>query len=110
MNVQDYPIDDQFVIEDLDTLKILTHPQRIEIIHTLRKPKTVKQIAEEIEADPTKLYYHIRQMEKIGAIKVVDTNIVSGIVEKKYLVSAKEFRVEGQLQWGIRWNVWWNDH
>ena len=93
----DYPIEDKFIIKDLDTLKKLTHPQRIEILHSLTQPKTVKDIAEAIEADPTKLYYHIRQMEQIGVIQVVETNIVSGIVEKTYGVTAKEYTVDKSL-------------
>lgn len=92
-----YEIADVFTISDLDTLKKLTHPQRVEILHALQQPKTVKSIAAEIEADPTKLYYHIRQMEQIGAIQVVETNIVSGIVEKKYLVTAYSYQVEENL-------------
>lgn len=92
-----YEIVETFSIEDLETLKILTHPQRIEILHTLQQPKTVKSIAAAIEADPTKLYYHIKKMEKIGAIQVVETNIVSGIVEKKYLVTAHNYQVDENL-------------
>ncbi|MEM8860080.1 MAG: helix-turn-helix domain-containing protein [Chloroflexota bacterium] len=93
----DYPIADKFIIKDLETLKKLTHPQRIEILQNLGHPKTVKDIALAIDADPTKLYYHIRQMEQIEVIKVVETNIVSGIVEKTYGVTAKEYTVDKSL-------------
>ncbi len=92
-----YEIADEFTISDLDTLKKLTHPQRVDILHTLQTPKTVKEIAAEIDADPTKLYYHIRQMEQIKAIQVVETNIVSGIVEKKYLITAHSYQVREDL-------------
>ena len=91
---ENYNLADQFKIADLETLKIISHPQRIEILTTLRDPKTVKEIAEEIDADPTKLYYHIRLMEKAKLIQVVETNLVSGIVEKKYLVVAKAYVVD----------------
>ena len=92
-----YNIAEAFEIKDLDTLKKLTHPQRIDILQSLTTPQTVKEVAAKIDADPTKLYYHIRQMEKVGVIQVVETNIVSGIVEKKYLVTAKEYRVDKDL-------------
>lgn len=92
-----HDIAETFIIEELDTLKKLTHPQRIEILHSLAEPRTVKEIAEEIDADPTKLYYHIRQLEQIKAIRVVETNIVSGIVEKKYYVTAKNYTVKDSL-------------
>ncbi|MFT5194591.1 MAG: DNA-binding transcriptional ArsR family regulator [Cellvibrionaceae bacterium] len=95
--IEKYNIDENFVIKDLDTLKKMTHPQRIEILQSLHSPKTVKEIAEEIQADPTKLYYHIRQMEQSGLIKVVETNMVSGIVEKTYFVTAKNYTVDKNL-------------
>lgn len=95
--ITDYHIKEKFIIKDLDTLKKLSHPQRIEILQSLAQPKTVKDIAEAIKADPTKLYYHIRQMEQIGVIQVVETNIVSGIVEKTYGVTAKEYTVDKTL-------------
>lgn len=92
-----YDIAETFIIEDLGTLKKLTHPQRIEILHSLDQPRTVKAIAEDIDADPTKLYYHIRQLEQIKAIQVVETNIVSGIVEKMYYITAKNYTVKDNL-------------
>jgi len=95
--IEKYNVQENFIIKDLDTLKKMTHPQRIEILQTLQSPRTVKEIAEEIGADHTKLYYHIRQMEQAKVIQVVETNIVSGIVEKKYFVTAKNYTVDKNL-------------
>jgi hypothetical protein len=50
-----------------------------------------------LDTDPTKLYYHVRQLEKHGLIRVVETNIVSGIIEKTYQVVARRFRIEEGL-------------
>ena len=84
---------EEFIIADVETLKVLAHPQRLEILRSLERPHTVKQVAEKIDADPTKLYYHIRMMEKTGVIYVTETNVVSGIIEKTYQVVAKTFTV-----------------
>lgn len=102
---KDYPVQEIFEISDLKTLKIITHPQRIEIIQALSDPKTVKEIAAEIGADPTKLYYHMRQLEGADLIQVVETKVVSGILEKTYLVSAKSYKVDEGLFTGANEQV-----
>ncbi len=86
-----------FVIEDVETLKALAHPQRLEIMRHLKESRTVKEVAERLDADPTKLYYHVRQLENAGLIEVTETNIISGIIEKQYRAIAKSFRVLDKL-------------
>ena len=45
----------------------------------------------------TKLYYHVNQMEKHRLIRVVATNIVSGIIEKQYQIVARKYHVDENL-------------
>jgi len=90
------PAADQ-VISDLETLKVLADPLRLSIIELLTKPSTVKRVANKIGKPPTKLYYHFNLLEKHGLIKMVDTRIVSGIVEKHYQTAAYSFRVNRDL-------------
>lgn len=88
---------EEFTVSDLETLKVLADPLRLSIIECLKKPSTVKKIAEKIDKPPTKLYYHFNLLEKHGLIQMVDTRIVSGIVEKHYQASAKVYRTEPGL-------------
>jgi DNA-binding transcriptional ArsR family regulator len=90
-------IDAEFIIRDLDTLKSITHPLRLQLLKTIKEPRTVKEISAVLEIPPTKLYYHINQLEKFGIIRVVDTNIVSGIIEKTYQVTARSYKVDENL-------------
>lgn len=94
---EEYTIGDEYIIKNLDTLKIIADPTRLEVMRTLKKPRTVKEVSEILETDPTKLYYHVRQLEKHDLIRVVETNIVSGIIEKTYQVVAHRFRVDDSL-------------
>lgn len=87
----------EFVISDLETLKVLADPLRLSIIENLENPSTVKDVAEKIQRPPTKLYYHFNLLEKHGLIQTVETRIVSGIVEKHYQASARRYRVS----WGL---------
>jgi DNA-binding transcriptional ArsR family regulator len=91
-------VDSSFVIGDLDTLKVISDPLRGQILEALVfEPMTVKQVAEKLGVAPTKLYYHIRVMEKHGLIKVVETRVVSGIIEKQYRATAPRLKVEPSL-------------
>lgn len=86
-----------FVVEDLDTLKVLADPLRLKILELVETPRTVKQVAASLDLPPTKLYYHINQLEKHGLIVVVETRIVSGIIEKHYQVAAHRIEVAEYL-------------
>ncbi|MFW5691301.1 MAG: ArsR/SmtB family transcription factor [Chloroflexota bacterium] len=88
---------EEFIIQDLETLKVLADPLRISILESLQQPGTVKEVAEMIDRPPTKLYYHFNLLEKHHLIRMVDTRIVSGIVEKHYQVAARRYR----LAWGL---------
>lgn len=90
--------DEEFIIHDLETLKVLADSLRMQILDLLReKPLTVKQMAGDLDITATKLYYHINLMEKHGLIRVIDTRIVSGILEKRYQASARTYRLDQRL-------------
>ncbi|GJM40296.1 MAG: hypothetical protein DHS20C20_05780 [Ardenticatenaceae bacterium] len=87
----------EFLVDDLETLKVIAHNKRLDILQTLKKPKTVKEIAKLLQLPATKLYYHVNLMEKHALIQVVETNIVSGILEKKYQIVAHHYRIDNSL-------------
>lgn len=88
---------EELVITDLEQLKVVADPLRLRIMELMSAPCTVKQVAAELDIPPTKLYYHINLLEKHGLIVVVDTRIVSGIIEKQYQMAAKSVRVDNNL-------------
>jgi DNA-binding transcriptional ArsR family regulator len=91
-------LEEEFIIRDLETLKVVADSLRMQILDLLReKPLTVKQLAADLDITPTKLYYHINLMEKHGLIRVVDTRLVSGILEKRYQAAARFYRFDHHL-------------
>jgi DNA-binding transcriptional ArsR family regulator len=86
-----------FLVDDLETLKVLADPLRLRLRELMEKPTTVKRVAEKLDMLPTKLYYHINLLEKHGLIVLVDTRVVSGIIEKHYQIAAKSVRVAKHL-------------
>jgi DNA-binding transcriptional ArsR family regulator len=87
----------ELTITDLDRLRVIADPLRLRILETLIEPRTVKQVAAALGLAPTKLYYHINLLERHGLIVVVDTRLVSGILEKRYQAAARGFRVDHDL-------------
>jgi len=91
-------IDDIFVITDLETLKAVSTPFRQKLMQLMaEEARTVKEMARELDMPPSRLYYHVNQLEKHGIIRVVDTRLVSGILEKRYRLAARRFRVDRKL-------------
>jgi len=88
----------KFRITTLETLKVFSDPLRQQIIEALLDgSKTVKQVAAELDLAATKLYYHVNLLEEHGLIRVTDTRIVSGIIEKHYQSAALSFEINRPL-------------
>lgn len=86
------------VIEDLATLRLLSDPLRLRLIEELGDhPTTVKVLAKTLGMKPNRLYYHVNLLEEHGLVKVTDTRLVSGIVERTYGLVAKHFAVSDDL-------------
>lgn len=93
-----YPkLREEIIISDPETLKVIGDPLRLQIMKSFKNPRTVKDVSEILGIAQTKLYYHVNMLEKHNLIEVVDTNIVSGIIEKKYRVTAARFGVDDTL-------------
>ncbi len=97
-NQRPYKPETEFIVNDLETLRVLADPLRLQIVELITQaPRTVKQVAAVLNMPPTKLYYHIKQLEEHALIRVVDTRIVSGIIEKQYQATANHYRVNREL-------------
>jgi len=87
-----------FHVSDLETLRAISDPLRIQIIELLEgQALTVKQVAEKLGLAPSKLYYHFGTLEKLGLIEVAETRMVANMVEKTYINSADSLSVDPAL-------------
>jgi len=85
-------------IADLEALRALVDSQRHRIVTLLMdEPMAAKDIAERLGIGRTRLYYHLGLLERHGLIHVVDSRLVSGIVERTYRAVARTFRVDRGL-------------
>ncbi|MER7843247.1 helix-turn-helix domain-containing protein [Kitasatospora sp. NPDC096077] len=88
-------------VGDVAVLKALADPLRLAILGALKtsedRPRTAKELAVELGEPQTKLYRHIKQLEKAGLILVAGTRLVSGIVESRYQVAQDSIRLAPEM-------------
>ncbi|NLW23889.1 MAG: helix-turn-helix transcriptional regulator [Clostridia bacterium] len=86
------------VLQDLEQIKPLADPLRVKILKILiNRQATVKQVADELHQSSAKIHYHIKELEKNGFIKMVDTVEKGGILEKYYQAVAKNYQIEYRI-------------
>lgn len=85
--------EDEFLIEDLETVKMLNHPVRTSVLQLLIfEPKSVKDVAAELDVPVTRLYYHVNMLEEARIIRVVATRKAGAMIQKLYQASARSYR------------------
>lgn len=87
-----------FEIRDLETLRTMADPLRMQIFEQLAAaPLTVKELASRLGLSPSRLYYHMNVLEEHELIQVVGQNIIGNLVEKVYRAAAGELDVAPTL-------------
>jgi DNA-binding transcriptional ArsR family regulator len=91
-------------VGDVETLKALSDPVRLGILRVLMQTaggplpvRSVKELAAELGEPITKLYRHVKMLESRGLIEVAESNLVSGIVERRYRAAQVSLRLDAKL-------------
>lgn len=83
------------VLTSLEEIKVFTDSFRMKILFEFdEEPLTVKQLADRLGEVPSKVHYHVKELERIGVLEIVNKKEKSGIIEKYYFPTAEKFRVE----------------
>lgn len=93
-------IQDVLTIGDVETIRVFADERRLAIIAKLQQPMTVKELAEQLDCPVSQLYYHVNLLERHNLIQVVATQIISGIIERQYQVTARLFRMRNPMLMG----------
>lgn len=88
-------MDDVKIISSEEDIKVLADVNRFAIMDILAtyEALSTNEIAEKTGLTYSKVSYSLKKLEEAGFIKVVDTKIKFGIVEKYYSLAAKEFKI-----------------
>lgn len=90
--------EEEYVISDLETIHIVSDPLRLQILEILKdSPKTVKQVAKELDINQVKLYYHFKLLEEHGLLRITEERMVSHLIEKVYQTRARSIRIAADL-------------
>lgn len=77
---------------DLQLIKALSHPLRAEALATLNmRVASPNEIAEELDADVKEVAYHVRILDKLNCIELVDEGQVRGATEHFYRGTARQY-------------------
>ncbi|MBS7525503.1 helix-turn-helix domain-containing protein [Fusibacter paucivorans] len=83
------------VLKDLEQIKAISQQYRLQIVEAFEnKPKTAKQIAETMGEPHGRVNYHIKMLEKVGIIELVEEIVKFGVVEKYYCPVAKKMMID----------------
>lgn len=85
-------------LETVEQMRAIADELRMRIVEALsRQPMTVTQLGSLLEQQPAKVHYHVRELERVGLVKLVETREKGGILEKYYRSVARSLNVPGTL-------------
>lgn len=91
-------IPDNYDLESVEQLRAISDELRIRILDTLaRQRMTVTQLGEQFGIAPARAHYHVRELERVKLVKLVETRENRGILEKYYRSVAKSTSVPDSL-------------
>lgn len=87
-----------FVISNHETLRAVNDPLRMQLLGGLiSREETGKQIADRLGLSPSRVHYHLKELEHNGLIEVQRTEEKNGIVQKFYRAVAYDFLIDEEL-------------
>lgn len=82
-SAEDLPIVHE--LATLEQLRAVSDPLRVAIFRLLReREQTVKELCDVLGESSTRLYYHVGELERVGLVRLVRTEMKSGTVHKYY--------------------------
>lgn len=94
----DNDIPEFYAVESLEQMRAIADELRLRIVEALgRRAMTVTQVGALLGEAPAKIHYHVRELERVGLVKLVETREKGGILEKYYRTVAKSINVMPDL-------------
>lgn len=91
-------IPDIYNLETIEQMRAIADPLRVGIIQALAfQAMTATQLGGALGLPANKVHYHVRELEKAGLVRLVETREKGGILEKYYRTVARDFRVPTAL-------------
>lgn len=74
-----------YELESPEQMRVAADSTRQRILHVLvREARTVTQLGELLDMAPARAHYHVRELARVGLVRLVETRDRGGILEKYY--------------------------
>jgi len=94
--VEDIP--ELYNLETVEQLRAIADPLRVRIVDALsQRALTATGLGEALGLPANKAHYHVRELEKVGLVRLVETREKGGILEKYYRAVAKTLDMPATL-------------
>jgi predicted transcriptional regulator len=91
---QDTTLREILIVEDPYAVKLLFTPKYAGIIRLIGSEEfTVSDVARKLGVNSGSIYYHVKELEKHGLVKLVREEIAGGVVKKYYRKAAMNFTI-----------------
>lgn len=86
------------VLTTIEQLNALSNSKRFAILKALvNEPLNAATLATRVNLKVSQLYYHLKELEQLGLIEVVETVQVRNLTEKTYRATASHFSLDRDL-------------
>src|SRR5262249_26434176 len=75
----------------------LLNPLRLELLRRTDEPRTCNELAEAVGETPQKIYYHVKVLERAGALEKVRERRVRAVPEGHYQATARSYWLSPRL-------------
>jgi len=94
--VEDIP--ELYNLETIEQMRAIADPLRLRIVDALsQRAFTATGLGERLGLPANKAHYHVRELEKVGLVRIVETREKSGILEKYYRAVAQTLDIPQSL-------------
>jgi DNA-binding transcriptional ArsR family regulator len=91
-------IPEMYNLETIEQLRAVSDRLRVRIFEALgRRPMTVAQLSDQLGLAHAKVHYHVRELERVGLVRLVEMREKGGILEKYYRAVARDLTVAPTL-------------
>ena len=86
---------DTYYVQNIEQLKVFSDPLRIKLLREIsNEPKTSKMLSVPLELAPSKINYHLKELERVGLAYIAKTELKNGIQQKFYSPIAKKISLD----------------
>ena len=79
-------------VRDVDALRALSHPARVELLERLREPASAAEVARQLGQPRQRVNYHLKALDEAGLVEKVGTRRQGNFVESLYRATAECIR------------------